>query len=206
MVPYWVGLANNAGGATYTAVATGGGFGAGAYTVQITGSDPQNQYEQQILQVSAPVTLVANGSLSVVLPNTPANYTWSVYVSPAGGTQPVNLGLSTSGPTTGPYAGQAVQLAAGATVVITNIGLPQVPPAAPATGVNVFPTYVFGEHFFAALELRNIEWIRLMNADKSDPFNQLRIIGWKGWDGAVILNQLFGAIIESSATGTGAWT
>jgi hypothetical protein len=44
-----------------------------------------------------------------------------------------------------------------------------------------------------------------MSADKSDPLNQLRIIGWKGWDGAVILNQLFGCIIESSASGTGAF-
>jgi len=141
----------------------------------------------------------------VTTPTSPANYTYSVYVGVGAGAQPVNLGLSTSGPTTGPYAGQAVQLPAGTTVVITGIGIPQVPPAAPATGVTVFDSYVFGEHYFAALELESIQWNRLMSADKSDPLNQLRIIGWKGWDGAVILNQLFGAIIESSASGTGAF-
>jgi N4-gp56 family major capsid protein len=207
MVPFWVGVANNDSGLTYTPAITAGNLPAATYVIQVTGSDPQNQYEQRIYQVSASQVVGGTtvGSISVVLPSTPANFTYSIYISSGAGTQPANLGLTTSGPTTGPYAGQAVQLAAGSTVVITGIGVPQVPPAAPATGVTVFPTYVFGEHYFAALELENITWHRLMNADKSDPLNQLRIIGWKGWDGAVILNQLFGARIESSASGTGAF-
>jgi N4-gp56 family major capsid protein len=205
LVPYWVGNANNANGATYTA-GTAGSLPTNAnYVVQITGSDPQNQYEQQIYQTSASVSVTGpTGSITVTTPTTPSNYTYSVYVGVGASAQPTNLGLSTSGPTTGPYAGQAVQLPAGTSVVITGIGLPQVPPAAPATGVTVFDSYVFGEHYFAALELKSIEWNRLMSADKSDPLNQLRIIGWKGWDGAVILNQLFGCLIESSASGTGA--
>jgi hypothetical protein len=139
------------------------------------------------------------------LPTSPANYTYSIYISSGAGTQPQNLGLTTSGPTTGPYSGQAVQLAAGSTAVITGIGIPQMPPAAPATGVTVFPTYVFGKHYFAALELERVQWFTLRNADKSDPLNQLRIIGWKMWDGFVFLNQLFGARIESSASSTGAF-
>jgi N4-gp56 family major capsid protein len=205
MVPYWTGNANNANGLTYTA-GTAGSLATASYVVQVTGSDPQNQYEQQIFQVSGSVAVTGpTGSISVTLPTAPANYTYSVYVSLGAGSQPSNLGLTTSGPAVGPYSGQAVQLVAGSTVVITGIGIPQVPPAPPATGVTVFPTYVFGEHYFAALELENIEWYRLMSADKSDPFNQLRIIAWKGWDGAVILNQVFGARIESSASGTGAF-
>jgi hypothetical protein len=98
-----------------------------------------------------------------------------------------------------------VQIPAATTAVITAIGIPQTPPAAPTTTVTVFPTFVFGEHYFAALELERLTWTRLVNADKSDPLNQLRIIGWKGWDGTVILNQQFGARIESSASGTGAF-
>lgn len=201
MVPWWVGVANNDAGLTAAATAGGGTFAAGSYIVQITGSDPQNQYEQRIYQPSSALTVAANGSVTVTLPSTPANYTYSVYVG--SGSIPTFIGTTTSGPTTGPYAGQAVQLTAGSTVTITGLGVPQVPPAAPAIGVVVFPTYVFGEHFFAALELSNVTWHRLTNADKSDPLNQLRIIGWKTFDGFVILNQLFGAIIESSATGTG---
>jgi N4-gp56 family major capsid protein len=207
MVPYWVGVANNDSGAAYVA-GTAGNLPSATYVVQITGSDPQNQYEQRIYQVSAGVAVTGpTGSISVTLPSSPANYTYSVYVSSGAGTQPNVLGLCASppAPATGPYAGNAVQLAAGTTVVITGLGIPVVPQAAPTSGVTVFPTYVFGEHYFAALELENVTWHRLMNADKSDPLNQLRIIGWKMFDGAVILNQLFGARIESSASGTGAF-
>jgi N4-gp56 family major capsid protein len=208
MVPYWVGVANTDSGLTYTGAITGGALAAGAYVIQVTGSDPQNQFEQRIYQVSGSVSVASGtaGAISVTLPSSPANYTYSVYISSGAGTQPANLGVTTSGPASGPYVNQAVQLPAGATIVITGIGVPQVPPAAPATGVTVYPCYIFGENYFAALELENITWHQLNTADKSDPLNQLRIIGWKGWDGAVILNQLFGARIESSASGTGAWT
>ena len=209
LVPYWVGNANNASSLTYTPANTGGNLVTATYVVQVTGSDPQNQYEQQIFQVSGSQVVTGgtgiNGSISVTLPTSPANYTFSVYISSGAGSQPQNLGVSASGPTTGPYAGQAVQLAAGSTAVITGIGVMQAPPAAPATGVTVYGSYVFGEHYFACLELERIQWFRLFNADKSDVLNQLRVIGWKGWDGAVILNQLFGARIESSASGTGAF-
>ena len=204
MVPYWVGIANNDSGLAYAA-GTGGTLGAGTYIVQVTGSDPMNQYEQRIYQVSAGVTVGANGSINVTLPSSPSNYTYSVYLSLGAGTQPNYLGLTTSGPASGAYAGNAVQLPAGATVAITGLGIPQVPPPAPQTGVVVYRSYVFGEHYFAALELENITWHRLTNADKSDPLNQIRVVGWKTWDGACLLNQLFGAAIESSASGTGAF-
>jgi len=206
LVPYWVGVANNAASLTYTPATTGGALPAATYVVQVTGSDVQNQYEQQIYQVSASQVVGGSGagSISVALPTT-TGFTYSVYISSGAGTIPQNLGLSASGPTTGPYAGQAVQLAPGSTAIITGIGVQQAPPAPPTTGVTVFPTIVLGEHYFACLDLERIEWFRLFSADKSDTLNQLRVIGWKGWDGSVILNQLFGAIIESSASGTGAF-
>jgi hypothetical protein len=209
MVPYWTGNANNASGLTYTPAITGGTLAAAGYVVQITGSDPQNQYEQQIFQVSGTQTVASGttGSISVTLPTAPANYTFSAYISLTAGTQPMNLATATGAgvPTTGPYAGMAVQMTAGATVVLTGIGVMQVPPSAPATGITVFGSYVMGRDYFACLELQSIKWFRLFDADKSDQLNQLRIIGWKGWDGGLILNQLFGARIESSASGTGAF-
>jgi N4-gp56 family major capsid protein len=206
MVPSWVGVANNDSGLAYAPATTGGALAAATYVVQVTGADIQNQYESRIYQVSASQVVGGSGagSISVTTPST-TGFTYSVYLSSGAGTQPTNLGLTTSGPSVGPYAGQAVQLPPATTVVITGIGIPQVPPPPPATGVTVFRTYVFGREYFAALELERITWHRLMNADKSDPLNQLRIIGWKGWDGFVILNQLFGAAIESSASGTGAF-
>jgi N4-gp56 family major capsid protein len=207
MVPFWQGLANNDHSLAYSPSTTGGALPAATYVVQVTGSDPQNQYEQLIYQVSGSQVVGGSGagSITVTTPTSPANYTYSVYISTGAASHPQNLGASASGPTTGPYAGQAVQIPAATAAVITALGVPQVPPAAPQTAVTVFPTFVFGEHYFAALELERLTWTRLVNADKSDPLNQLRIIGWKGWDGAVILNQQFGARIESSASGTGAF-
>jgi N4-gp56 family major capsid protein len=204
MVPFWQGLANNANGLTYTA-GTAGNLATNANTfIRVTGSDPQNQYETLLYQVSGAVSVTGpNGSVAVTTPTTPANYTYSIYISQGSGTSPANLGACAQGPGTGPYAGQAVQLPAGITAVITGIGVPQVPPSAPATGVNVFRSYVFGDNFYGALELEHVTWSELLKADKSDPLNKLRIIGWKGWDGVVILNQQFGAAIESSASSTG---
>ena len=60
-------------------------------------------------------------SISVTIPST-AGFTYSVYIGAAGSTTMTNLGLSASGPTVGPMAGQATQLTAGATVIITGAG------------------------------------------------------------------------------------
>lgn len=209
LVPNWTGFANNANGVTYTPATTGGSLATGAnWYVIVTGSDTQNQYESQIYAVSGAQSVTGpSGSIQVLTPST-QGYTYSCYITGTGGTVsafPTYLAQCPQGPTTGPYAGMAVQLPPATTVTLTNVGVFQVPPAAPASTVTVFRSYVFGEDYFAALELAKIEWIRLMSADKSDPMNQLRIMGWKGWDGAVILNQQFGAAIESSASSTGAF-
>ncbi len=194
LVPSWTGIAQVNG-----ANAAGGTLATGNWYIQVTGWDTQNQYESQIYQVSAAVA-VTTGSISLTLPST-AGFTYAVYVGTS--TSPTNLGLSASGPTTGPYAGQAIQLAPGAVVTITGQGLYQIPPPAPATGLTVFPTYVFGQRAFACLKLEDITWTRLFEADKSDPNNQLRVIGWKLFEGWIVLNQQFLARIESTASNTG---
>ncbi len=205
MVPNWTGFANNAAGVTYTPGTAGNLATNATYTIIITGSDTQNQYESQIYAVSASQNVTGpTGSIAVLTPST-AGFTYSIYISTGGATTPQNLGVSVSGPTVGPYAGMAVQIPPATSAVITGVGIMQIPPAAPAAGVTVYPTFVFGEDAWAALELAKLSWTRLLEADKSDPLNQLRIIGWKGWDGSVILNQKFMARIESSASNTGAF-
>jgi hypothetical protein len=119
---------------------------------------------------------------------------------------PANLGLSASGPTVGSMAGQATQLASGATVVITGIGAAQVPPAAPTTGVTVFPTFFIGNHSYGQVLLENPEFHYLSAADKSDPNNQIRIVSWKLFYGSIILNQAFLARVESSSAFTPGYT
>ena len=193
LVPSFTGVA------VITATATSGGtFGAGTYAVQVTASDTQNQYESRIYQVQTGLVLTANQAISVVLPAL-AGYTFNVYVSAAGSTTPVNLGLSTAGPTTGPMQGQATQLAPGQTVTITGPGAAQVPPAAPATGTTVYPTFIFGRGAYGQVVLDDVKFSYLKDADKSDPINQLRIVGWKAMYGTLISNQQFAMRIESTS-------
>src|SRR6516164_8604698 len=130
LVPSFTGVAAITGAAS----GTGSSFTAANYTIQVTASDAQNQYESRIYQFPSAVTLTAGQNIQVVLPAL-AGFTFNVYVSQAGSTTPSNLGLTTAGPTSGPLAGQATNLAPGQTVLITGIGLSMFPPAAPATGI-----------------------------------------------------------------------
>lgn len=191
MVPTFTGYAqvNGTGGA-------GGSLAADTYYTIITGQDTQNQYESYITQVSAATVVGASGTISIVMPAT-AGYTYNVYVGTT--TSPFNLGLTASGPTVGPLVGQATQLAPGATVVITGVGIAQVPPAAPATGVTVYPTFIFGRGAYAQVVLDNVKFTYLKEADKADPLNQLRVVGWKNYYGTLIQNSQFMLRLESTS-------
>jgi N4-gp56 family major capsid protein len=176
---------------------TAGNLGTNTMYVLVTGSDTQNGYESYIAQVSGALSVSGTtGSISVTVPST-AGYTYSVYTGLS--TSPTNLGKSVSGPTTGPLAGMATQLAPGTTAIITDIGTAQVPPAAPATGITVYPTFIFGVGAYAIVTLSNIEHFMLSNADKSDPLNQKSVVGWKGYWGGVIKNQQFLARLETTS-------
>ena len=195
MVPTFTGKAQTNG----TAVGGGGTFVSGTYQIVVTGSDVQNQYESVIYQNSTNIVVATNGSISVTMPST-TGYTYSVYLTAASGTQPIQLGLSTSGPVTGPLAGQATQLPAGATVIITGPGVYAIPPAAPATATgSVYPTFIFGRGAYAQVKLDGIKTTYLKEADKSDPLNQLRVVGWKMMYGTLIKNQNFFLRIESTS-------
>lgn len=197
LMPNWTGVAAVQGSNST------GNLTTATYTIQVTGWDNQNFYESRIYQVSNDIS-VTTGGISVTTPST-TGFTYAVYIGSGSGSAPMNLGLTTSGPSSGPYAGQAIQIPPSTTVIITGIGLYQIPPAAPQTGVTVYRTYVFGKEAFAMLKLENIEWNRLFTADKSDPHNQLRVIGWKYMEGWVILNQQFVAAMESTASSTGSF-
>jgi N4-gp56 family major capsid protein len=196
MVPSFVGVAAING----TGVTTGGSLpGAANYYVQVTASDTQNQYESRIYQVSAAITDITTGSTNSITVTLPAltGFTFNVYVGTT--SSPSNLGLCSAGPTSGPMAGQAVQLAGNQTVTITGLGAAQTPPAAPATGVTVYPTFVIGKGAYGQVKLDDIKTSWLDKADKSDPLNQSRRIGWKIFYGSILLNTQFMARIESSS-------
>lgn len=195
LCPSWTGFAQVNG-----AAGTQGSLATGTYYLIITGSDTQNQFESQIYQVSAGVAVTGpNGSISVALPSTPG-YTYNAYIGTT--TSPANLALSPQGPITGTLQGQATQMTPGQVVTLTGTGVGQVPPAAPATTVTVYPVFIFGRGSYGQVVLDNIKITLLTEADKSDPLNQLRVVGWKSFWGTIILNQQFFMRIECTSNFT----
>jgi len=194
MVPSWTGVA-----AVQGTAGSAGALATASYFIQVTGSDTQNQFESQVLQISNSISVTGpNGSIQVTVPVT-TGFTYNVYVSTSASMVGSSLGLSTSGPTTGPLQGQAVQIAPGATVVITGLGTAQQPPAAPTTGITVYPNYIFGRGAYGQVMLSDAEFTYLTDADKSDPLNQLRIVGWKCFYGTLIENNQFFMRVESTS-------
>ena len=200
MIPFWTGVAQINGAAS----TTGGALATGTYYVQVTGAPAATSVEQKIYQVSASISVTGpTGSISLTMP-TLAGFIFNVYVGTSAA--PTNLGLSASGPATGPLAGNAVQLASGATVVITGTGAAQTPPAAPATGVTVYPTFFFGTDAYGQVVLDDVEYNYLSSADKSDPMNQTRVVSWKMMYGTIILNNAYMARTESGSAFSATYT
>lgn len=195
MVPSWTGIAQVNGTA-----GTAGALATNTYYIQVTGSDTNNQFESQVYQISAANSVTGpNGSIAVTVPST-SGFTYNVYISTSASMAASVLGTTTSGPTTGPLAGLATQIPAGTAVVITNnTGTAQQPPAAPGTGVTVYPTYIIGRGAYGQVMLDEVSFSYLKEADKSDPLNQLRIVGWKCFYGTLIENQQFFMRVESTS-------
>jgi N4-gp56 family major capsid protein len=213
MVPSFTGLANNANGVTYTPSITGGSLTAagGPYFLQVTGTDGQNQFESQIYAIS-PSTAIASGvagSIAVQLPNV-TGFTYTVYISSSATMANATIGVvapasAVLGPTTGAYAGLAVGLPASGLVTIgNNNGAARQPPAAPASGITTYSTFIIGRGAYGQVMLDDVKFTYLKEADKSDPLNQLRVVGWKCFYGTLIENQNFFMRVESvSAFGGG---
>ena len=203
MVPFWTNYAQVNG----TGVASGGALaGAANYYIIVTGQDTQNQYERYIASISNAISNITTGSSNSITLTTPSTvgYTYNVYVGTT--TSPSNLGLSTAGPTVGPYAGQATQIPPGTAVTITGLGIAQTPPATPGSGLTVYPTFVIGRGSYAQVMLDNVKFSYLKDADKSDPLNQLRVVGYKLFYGTLLSNVQFFARIESVSANSTTFT
>lgn len=198
MIPYFTGHAAVVG----TAHDTGGALTVGNYYLIVTGGPATTSYEQEIYAATGALAVgaVTTGSVTFTTPNIPG-YVFNAYLD--GNASPVHLGLSTSGPTTGPMAGQAVQLPPNTSITITGVGMALSPPATPNVGVTVFPTFIFGRNAYGIVMLDNVKFFYLKNAEKSDPANQLRMIAWKIFYGTIILNTQFFMRIESTSAFTG---
>ncbi len=73
------------------------------------------------------------------------------------------------------------------------------PGRAPAAGVTVYPTFIFGVNAFATVTLSDIEVAYLDKPEKIDPTNQLRMASFKFFNGTFIKNASFALRIESGS-------
>ena len=211
MVPSFTGFTNAANGVTYTpGTGSGGTLATASYYVQVTGTDGQNQFESQIYAISGAQAVTGpTGNIAGHTPTT-TGYTYTVYVSSSATMANATIGQVASGsavqgPTTGAYAGLAVGIAPNVTVTIGgNAGAARQPPAAPASGITTYATFVIGRGAYGQVMLDDVKFSYLKDADKSDPLNQLRVVGWKCFYGTLIENQNFFMRVESvSAFGGG---
>ena len=194
MIPTFTGQGTVAG----TAVQTGGSLAAATYFAQVTGVNKITGYEENVYQIGAGAAITTSTGVVTVVTPTDSTHVYNVYLGTSS-TAIANLGKSAQGPSTGGLAGQAVQIAASTTVTITALGTAQTPPAAPASGVTVYPTYWIGKGAYTIVSLDNARFFYLRDADKSDPQNQLRIVSWKVFYGTLINNQAFLLRTESGS-------
>lgn len=195
MVPYWTGFAAIVG----TPVASGGSLAtATTYHIQVTGNDANTGYETQVYQIGGALSVTGpTGSITLTVPNV-QGFTYNVYI--ANGATPVNLALGTGTSAalgTLPANSTLTGLTYNTAAVVQAIGASQTPPAAPGTGVTVYPTYFFGRGAYGQVVLDDVKFSYLRDADKSDPLNQLRVVGWKMFYGTIILNNQFFARTEA---------
>ena len=202
MVPTITGATTVAG----SAVLSGGNLADGTYYMTVTETDAVTQNETVIHQKSSGIVVAGGGGLASITLTTPAatnpNNLMSVYLSQPATTTTLNLGVTTAGPVTGLMQGQGVQVLPSTAIVLTGVGLSQTPPAPPATGVTVIPTFILGRNAYGIVALDDVKFFYLDKAEKLDPLNQYSTVSWKIMYGTIILNQNFFCRIESSTLNT----
>lgn len=174
-------------GLTFTLNATGGTFTAAAvYGIKITRKSKTRGFEEDISIIH---TFTAgagdNDSVTIVLPST-AGYLYQVYVD----------SVQAGGSVTDALLKLHTQNAEpGATVEILGV---QATGAAPPPNTNptgpvdsVYPMYILGAKCLMWTGLQQLQVITTSGADKSDPLDQRKTIGYKFMAKAAIMNQLF---------------
>lgn len=187
-LPYFAGVgAPDSAAATATkakavASASGGSLATGNYQVIVVARDVNTYFERRISQNSANISVTGpTGSIAVDLP-TSANYVYDVYVTAAGGT-------------TGRLSASAQANSTTYTITSVPASTAAAPPAAPASGTEVFVAWVFGQDAFGRVELSGMSlqsYITPPGASYSNPLAQGRKVGSKiMWKSFIQENDFF---------------
>jgi len=73
----------------------------------------------------------------------------------------------------------------------------RIQPTAPATGETVYTSYILGSDSYSVVDLDSLKTLTTKGASKSDPLDQVRTMGTKFFDTAMILNNAFLVRIEA---------
>ncbi len=198
-LPIFVGVAAPSAAAATATKAQLLGAAGGAYNVNATLSggvivvarDVNSDYERKVSQTNTTFALGAGNTALQVATPTSANYTYDIYAPPNadGSGTPVLAAARVPASTT-------VTISALPTSTVVN-------PAAPASGVEVFCTWVMGRDFLGRVELSGMSlqsYLTPPGADYANPLAQGRKCGTKIMWNAFILDQTFGVRIESGSS------
>jgi hypothetical protein len=185
-------------GANITGFA-GGLSASTVYDVTVTRIRKAYGLEEAVSAVIAQNTGGGNDSISVILP-TDTTFMYRLYIGSSAGTRylvPTAASATTvaaddiTGPT---YEG-------GQTVYITQLPTSgDTGPVAPASGVTVHVTWVFGMEAYGCVELDKLNaYLTEDKATKDDPLNQRRMAGWKAFYKTLVLNHNYLRKIESGS-------
>uniref|UniRef100_A0A7C3QY31 N4-gp56 family major capsid protein n=2 Tax=Leptospirillum ferriphilum TaxID=178606 RepID=A0A7C3QY31_9BACT len=170
-------------GPTLSASGSGSSLAAVPTYVVVTGVDTQNFFES-VIYTETNITPTAGENITLTTPNTPG-FVYNVYVGTASGAERLS------------------QSSIAANTPVTISALPPanaaaVPPALGGATDVVVPTFVFGQNAYGVAPLDKLETTYLREADKFDPLNQVRMVGWKFFEAYIITQPNFMYRIESS--------
>lgn len=171
----------------------GGGSLADYVSITITRKHVKIGFEEGIYDTHLSGDL-ANGDDSDVDVDVPSNsnYVYNVYVGDDASAQATATSAQTL---------EEENVAADAQVTITDTSGSVSPPTQPASGVKVYPTYIFGRGAYGGVDISGGQLTPTISSgpSKSDPLDQVTKIGAKFYFASLILNDNFLVRIESAS-------
>lgn len=173
--------------AQYT-VGVAGSLATANYQLKVVAREISTGYERRISVQTGNVAVTSPGSIAVRVPSS-TNYTYDIYMTQAGGT-------------TAYLVRSRVAASDTYTITAAPAGTEAVAPTSPASGINVYPGFIFGRGGFGTVVLNGMSlqtYTTPKGSTDSDPIAQRRKIGAKFMRKSFIVENAFIERIETSS-------
>lgn len=131
-------------------------------------------------------TMSANKDLDITTP-TSTDYTYDIYADSAADGS-------------GSAALVASDVAGGVTTTVSSLPTTAAPDAPATAAGNIYTSYIFGADSYSVVDLDSLKTYTTRGADSNDPLDQVRTMGVKWYDAALILNNAFIVRIEAPSS------